>query len=133
MALWFEPETHFDIPDTSELLPAVPLGLMTTESEHFDQVCSMMLSVDHCFPVMQFVQLSMAECSVVRPEKKISFSPTNFENTSLPPGIPHYIFENVVELIKDNEPHEDILEMYVFQFVKEICFQTCRYTSYFII
>jgi hypothetical protein len=56
---------------------------------------------------MQFVK----PLRVLRPEKKTSISSTHFENTSLPPGIPHYIFENVVELINDNEPHEDILEM----------------------
>ena len=38
-------------------------------------------------------------------------SPAVFEYSSLPPGIPHYIFEIVLELIKDNEPHEDILDM----------------------
>ncbi len=59
------------------------------------------------FFLMQFVK----PLRVLRPEKKTSISSTHFENTSLPPGIPHYIFENVVELINDNEPHEDILEM----------------------
>ena len=64
----------------------------------------------------QFVKPLRAGASV-RPDKRTSLSTANFEITSLPPGIPHYIFENVVELINDNEPHDDILEMYVVQFV----------------
>lgn len=43
-----------------------------------------------------------------RADKKTS---TSFEYSSAPPGIPPYLFENVVELIKDNEPPEEILGM----------------------
>ena len=63
------------------------------------------------FFLMQFVKPLRTGTSVLRPEKKASISSTHFENTSLPPGIPHYIFENVVELINDNEPHDEMLEM----------------------
>jgi hypothetical protein len=63
------------------------------------------------FFLIQFAQPFRADAAVLRSDKIASFSSSNFENTSLPPGIPHYIFENVVELMKDNEPHEGILEM----------------------
>ena len=108
MALWFEPELQFDIPDSNVLLPAASFGLNTTDTDRFDEVSSLhSMMYGSLFFLMQFVK----PLRVLRPDKKTSISSTHFENTSLPPGIPHYIFENVVELINDNEPHEDILEM----------------------
>ncbi len=108
MALWFEPELQFDIPDSNVLLPAASFGLNITDTDRFDEVSSLhSMMYGSLFFLMQFVK----PLRVLRPEKKTSISSTHFENTSLPPGIPHYIFENVVELINDNEPHEDILEM----------------------
>ncbi len=53
------------------------------------------------------MQPSRSGASILSETKALA----KFEYSSLPPGIPHYIFEIVLELIKDNEPHEDILAM----------------------
>jgi hypothetical protein len=41
MALWFEPELQFDIPDSNVLLPAASFGLNTTDTDRFDEVLSL--------------------------------------------------------------------------------------------
>jgi hypothetical protein len=66
------------------------------------------ISGEHFFFCESIAQPSRAG-TLARSEKT---APAKFEYSSLPTGIPHYIFEIVLELIKDNEPHEEILAMY---------------------
>ena len=109
MALWFESESHVDIPDTNFSLHFSSLDLNTTEPDIFDEVLYL-YNFFIAFPAL-FCDWVLQPSRVGAVARLDNRAPAVFEYSSLPPGIPHYIFEIVLELIKDNEPHEDILEM----------------------
>jgi hypothetical protein len=108
MALWFEAQVHFDFPDTDVLLPSTSLGLNAAEPDVFDEVYMILNCIVELVWFCNVVVQPSRAGTLARSEQR---APAIFEYSSLPPGIPHYIFEIVLELIKDNEPHEDILAM----------------------